>query len=194
MHRQPHIKNQDVDQRRRAIALERNIQLQKLERWARESAPIAILEALLKAARLPRRSAKQPIGDLSLRPLGAPPSERVNGSRSGEGFATVPQSLRNEIFFPRVNRDARTVDNQHVAALNDDHVSVEVVDVRRGGGGLVASPECHLTAIRSIEYVAFDARRRLTTGGNFVRGIFHELWKRVHGFSFRLRGRTSCTT
>jgi hypothetical protein len=49
-----------------------------------------------------------------------------------------------------------------------------------------ASPECHLTSIGSIEDVPFYSGSELTTRGDLVCWMLHEIREIVHGFSFKL--------
>jgi len=65
------------------------------------------------------------------------------------------------------------------------HNDVFVVLVRMlcRNRGLVASPECHLTPIRTVKDVTLDAGSRLTIRGNSICRTPHELREIVHRYS-----------
>jgi hypothetical protein len=98
----------------------------------------------------------------------------VDGAGAGEGFAAVPLAFGDEVLFASVNGNTPPIDDEGVAALDDEHVFVEVVNVRRGDGRFAAGPEGHLRAVGSVEDVALDARRGLAGCGDAVGGGFHE--------------------
>jgi hypothetical protein len=83
--------------------------------------------------------------------------------RSGAGnyFATVKHSSGNEVFTSRLHRNLFPVDDQGVAALDNDHVFVVVVCVFGGHCIFATCPKGHLTAVHAVEDITLDARRRL---------------------------------
>lgn len=83
----------------------------------------------------------------------------MNRSRACRDLAAMPEPLRDEIFFPRSDRDTIFTEDQGVAALHYEHVFVEGVNVRRGNRRLLACPESHLTIIHAVIHVALDTRR-----------------------------------
>ena len=109
-------------------------------------------------------------------------AEGMNRSGSGDNLATMPESARDEVFFSGPERNAFVVKNQGIAALDDYHVLVVVVDVWGRKGGLVAGPECHLTPTDAVINVAFNTRCGLTGGRDSVCGRLHELRKIFHCF------------
>jgi hypothetical protein len=112
-------------------------------------------------------------------------AEGVNGASTGCGFASMQHTLGDEIFLSGFYWNVLAIDDQVVAALNDQHVFVEVVDMRLGCGGLAAGLEGHLAAVYAVEYVSFDSRGGLTARRDFVCRALHEVWEFIHRRSFR---------
>jgi hypothetical protein len=112
--------------------------------------------------------------------FGASPSERMYRSRSGDGFAAVPKPLSNEILFPVLHQNASPINNERVTTLHNRHVLIEPVRMWLGNRDLTASPERHLTPIRSVKHVSFHSRHRLASRRDPVRGPLHEFRKVVH--------------
>ena len=104
-------------------------------------------------------------------------SEGVNRSGPSHNFTTVPLTLRDEVFLSSHYGSPRPVDDQRVAALDNDHVLVICVYMFRGGSVLSTRPERHLASIGSIEDVALDAGSGLIELSNLVRWVFHESGK-----------------
>src|SRR5215469_17349426 len=108
------------------------------------------------------------------------PSERMNGSGSGQDFAAMRYAARDKVFLSSPHRDPPSTNDQRVAALHHQNVFVVVMDMLGRRCILSAGPECHLTSISSIEHVALNSRSGLTGGGNLVGRMFHEFRKAVH--------------
>jgi hypothetical protein len=104
----------------------------------------------------------------------------MNGSGASDNVATMPESSRDEVFFSGFDRNASVTKNQGIAALDDYHVLVILVNVRSRMGGFVASPECHLTPTDAVINVALNTRCGLTAGRDSVCDRLHELWKIFH--------------
>src|ERR1700693_4541869 len=102
---------------------------------------------------------------------GAVAAEGVDGSGSSDDFARVLKASGDENFLAGFQGDTVSIYYQRVAALHNHHVFVVVVGVSGGISCLTAGPKGHLTAVRAIEDVAFDARRGLAGASNSVRGI-----------------------
>src|SRR5207245_141613 len=104
----------------------------------------------------------------------------MNGPGASDDLATMPQSARNEVFFPGFHRNASVTKDKRIAALDDHHVLVVVVHVRGRMGSLAASPKCHLTPIHAVINVTFDTRCGLTTGRDLICSRLHEVRKTFH--------------
>src|SRR5579864_3357461 len=115
-----------------------------------------------------------------IHPVGAAPAKRVDGPGPSLHFAAVQRAAGNEALLSRPDRGSPVADNQRVAALNDNHVFVEVVHMRRRGRGLGARPECHLAPIQSIKHIPFDTGSPLAANGDPVGGMLHEIRKLFH--------------
>jgi hypothetical protein len=107
----------------------------------------------------------------------------MDGPGTGNGLATMPGPLRNEILFSGSDWYALVINYERVAALNDDHVFVVFMRVRSRHRGFTASPKRHLTSIGPIKDVPFNSWDSLAAGGNLVCGTPHEIWKIIHGSS-----------
>jgi hypothetical protein len=105
----------------------------------------------------------------------------MDGSGPRQNFATVEHATRYEVFLPGPHRDPLSVDDQGITALHHDHVFVIGVDVCRGCSRFTAGPKRHLTPVRSIEHVTFDARSGLVGCRDPVRRMSHEFGEIVHG-------------
>jgi hypothetical protein len=88
-------------------------------------------------------------------------AECVDGPRSSRDFTAVHHAARDYEFFARIHRNAFPINDQGVTSLDNDHVFVEIVDVRRRGCGFVACPKRHLAGVGSVEDVTFDPGSRL---------------------------------
>jgi len=62
--------------------------------------------------------------------VGAMLGEGVNRSGAGYNVTAVVDTTSDEIFLSSPQRNALAIDDQGVAALNDDHVFVVVVNMR----------------------------------------------------------------
>lgn len=89
------------------------------------------------------------------RPVGAPAAKSVDCSSSGEDLAAVRDTARDQEFIATMQRDAISVDEQRVTALDDNHVFIVRVHVRRRLSGLAASPKRHLATVEAVENIAF---------------------------------------
>jgi hypothetical protein len=56
----------------------------------------------------------------------------MNGTSASEWFTPVPESFRDEIFLARFYWNALPVNDEGIAALDDYHVFVVVMHMRRG--------------------------------------------------------------
>ena len=58
-------------------------------------------------------------------------AECVDRSRSSQNLSTVRQSARDDAFLPGVQRNPIAIDDQGIAAFDNDHVFVVVVHMLR---------------------------------------------------------------
>jgi hypothetical protein len=110
----------------------------------------------------------------------------MDGSRTSDGLTRMPGSFWNEILLSDSDWNALAIDDQRIAALHNGKVFVVVVQMWSGYRRFSASPECHLTSIGSIKDVSFYSGSELTTRGDLVCWMLHEIREIVHGFSFKL--------
>src|SRR5207249_35209 len=104
----------------------------------------------------------------------------VDGSGLGQNFATVQYAPWDEVLLSGLQWNPLPVDDQGIAALNNDHVFVVIMHVHRGGRSFPAGPKRHLAPVCPIEYVTLDSWGRLVGPRNPVCWIFHELGEFVH--------------
>jgi hypothetical protein len=64
-----------------------------------------------------------------LDPVGSMPSEGVDRSRASRNLTTVRDSTRDHVFVSCTKRNSLIIDKQRVAALNNDHILVEIVNM-----------------------------------------------------------------
>jgi hypothetical protein len=121
-----------------------------------------------------------------LNPFGAPAPEGMDGSRTGNGLTLMPGPFWNKVLLSRSDWNALATDNQRIAALHNGKVFVVVMHVGSGYHRFATSPECHLTPIGSIKDVSFYPGSELTARSDLVCWMLHEIWKIIHGFSFKL--------
>ena len=107
-------------------------------------------------------------------------SEGMDCPCSRQNLATVRHTARNQILLASFDRNAPAVNQQCVAALHNQHVLIEIMDMLGGSCGLSACPERHLALIRSVEHISFNAGSRPILPGDPVRGVPHELWEGIH--------------
>jgi hypothetical protein len=89
-----------------------------------------------------------------------------------------------EIFFSLPQRNALAIDDQGVAAINDDHVFVVFVNVRCGFCRLRTGPKGHLAAVDTIKDVAIDSWRCLIRAGDSICRMLQERGEFDHGELF----------
>src|ERR1017187_6279688 len=143
------------------------------QRGARDVAADVIRSGLI----LMVRTALDPV-----RPVSA---ESMDGSDASSYFTAMPHASGNEALLSGADRRplfaaVLLISDQGVAALDHNHVFIELVHMRRRGRGLGAGPESHLAAIHSVKDIAFDAGSRLAAGGDPVGWLLHELGKVLH--------------
>ena len=107
----------------------------------------------------------------------------VDSSGPGNHFATVRYAARDEVFLAGPHWNPLPIDDQGIAALDNDHVFVVIVGVSRGYRRFTAGPKCHLASVSSIEDVALNAGSRLIGSGYPVCRVSHEIGEIVHGFT-----------
>ena len=107
-------------------------------------------------------------------------AKRVDGPGSGQDFAAMEHAPRNQVLLSGWHGDTLSLNDQRVAALDDDHILVVVVDMRGGGRGLTTGPERHLASVRAIEHVTLDSWGRLIGLRNPVCRMLHEFGEIVH--------------
>src|SRR5437016_4226673 len=88
---------------------------------------------------------------------------------------------RDQVLLSGFEWNPLPLDDQGIAALNNDHIFVVVVRVRCGDRSFRATPKRHLAPVCPIEYVTLDSWGRLIGLRNSVSWMFHELGKVVHG-------------
>src|SRR5579884_385135 len=87
---------------------------------------------------------------------------------------------RNDELLTGMKLDLLSANHKRVATLDNDHVFVELVHVRRGNCRFVTSPERHLAPVRSVEKVTFHSGSRLAPTCNSILLPLHELRKILH--------------
>src|SRR5579864_430431 len=115
-----------------------------------------------------------------IHPVRAVPAKCVDGSGASFHFTAVQHTARNKTLLSSPHGDPLIADDQCVAALDHNHVFVELMHMRGGGRRLGARPERHLASICSVKHRPFDARSRLAADGDPVGGTLHELGKFFH--------------
>lgn len=118
----------------------------------------------------------------SRRPL---PAEGMDGARAGDNLAAMRKTARDEVFLPDLQRYVSLAEDQRMAALDDDHILVEVVHVRGGMGSFVTGPKRHLGPVRSVINVAFNTGSGVIGGRNPVCGRFDEFREIFHNCCLR---------
>ncbi len=93
--------------------------------------------------------------------IGPVTTKSVNGSASRDNLAAMFYTACNEILISAVQGDALPVDDKRIAAFEDNHIFVVVVNVRSGLRCFAASPESHLVPVNSIEDETFGVWHRL---------------------------------
>ena len=121
-----------------------------------------------------------------LDPVGSMPSKGVDGSRASRNLTTVRDSTRDHVFVSCTKRNSLVIDKQRVAALNNDHILVEVVNMFHGDGIFSAGPKRHLIPINSVEHVALYSWSRLTGPSNPVYVVPNETREFLHIGYFRI--------
>jgi hypothetical protein len=59
------------------------------------------------------------------------PSKGVDGSRASRNLTTVRDPTRDHVFVSYPKRNSLVIDKQRVAALNNDHILIEIVNMLR---------------------------------------------------------------
>jgi hypothetical protein len=108
-------------------------------------------------------------------------SEGVDCSGSSHNFTSVHYTSGDDILLACIYRNPLSVNDKRVATLHDEHVFVIIMHMLSGNGVFGARPKRHLASVLPIEYITFDARRRLIRTRNSVYRILHELGEDIHG-------------
>jgi hypothetical protein len=108
------------------------------------------------------------------------PSKGVDGSCASRNLTTMRDSMRYRVFVSCPKRNSLVIEKQSVAALNADHILVEIVNMLRGDGIFSAGPECHLSPINSVEHIALYSWSCLIGSSNLVGAFLHETRKFLH--------------
>ena len=74
-------------------------------------------------------------------------AEGVNRPGSGHDLTSMEDAARDDVFLASLDRNSLSTDQERVAALDYEHVLVEVVRVRSGDGGLAGGPKRHLASV-----------------------------------------------
>jgi len=115
-----------------------------------------------------------------MNPVGSMPAKCMDCSGPSKNFTAVPNSAWNQNFLSGLHRHPLIVDDQGVAAFDDDHILVVGVDMGRRRRSLSAGPKRHLASVCAIEDITLNAWSRLIGPGDSVRRILHEFREIVH--------------
>ena len=115
-----------------------------------------------------------------MNPVGSMPAKCMDCSGPSKNFTAVPNSAWNQNFLSGLHRHPLIVDDQGVAAFDDDHIFVLGVDMSRRCCCLPAAPKRHLAPVLAVEDIALNAWGRLIGAHDPVRRVFHEFRKIVH--------------
>ena len=112
--------------------------------------------------------------------IGSVAAKCVDRSGPSKNFAAMRHAAPDEVFLPGIHWNPLSIDDQGIAALDNDHVLVVIVGVCRGYCSFTACPKCHLAPVRSVEDITLHAWSRLIRPGDPVCRMFHEFREIVH--------------
>lgn len=137
--------------------------------WGSSTPSVATVSHGLAAGSLVRQCRRSPM-----------PAEYMDCPCSRQYLPAVAHTTRNQKLLACFDRNARSINQQRIAALHHEHVFIEFMYVLGRSCGLGACPKCHLAHIGSVEDVSFDTGSCLIRPGDTVRAVLHKLRECVH--------------